>query len=247
MADLSIGAWIGGLATLAAGAVINAALNRARDDRIRAIEISALIDGLSAEIDILIEGLIFDQQYLADDQYAVLAERGWQQENQPHDVYSAATKDIGKLGSAIHDCVKFYGHVWTWHKLMDDPTLATSAQARGFNASALAAGRKALQSLIDRRKELVRSSTIKNWVTIAFDVASAGCGLVAAYFWLVSAWGDVPPAPGAAFGGTSPTEPFNMAMQHSAAMNRYAAILTGISVLILACGSVVRAWSAPKN
>jgi hypothetical protein len=38
---------------------------------------------------------------------------------------------------------------------------------------------------------------------------------------------------GAAIGGTSPTDPFNVALRHSALLNQWAAGTTGLSVLIM--------------
>ena len=65
------------------------------------------------------------------------------------------------------------------------------------------------------------------WIYIA-------AGFAAAIVWLVSAVEPLPLAPGAAFGGTSPTDPFNVALHHSAWLDMVAAGLTGVSVLFFA-------------
>jgi hypothetical protein len=69
-------------------------------------------------------------------------------------------------------------------------------------------------------------------VEISLKVLAGVIGLVAAVLWLWSAWADLPPAPGAAIGGTSPTDPFNIALRHVASLNGYAALATGVSVLL---------------
>ena len=65
------------------------------------------------------------------------------------------------------------------------------------------------------------------WISIA-------AGLAAAIVWLVSALEPLPLAPGAAIGGTLSTDPFNVALRHSAWLNMWAAGLTGVSVLFFA-------------
>ena len=59
-------------------------------------------------------------------------------------------------------------------------------------------------------------------------------GFAAAILWFMSAAGKLPLAPGAAIGGTSPTDPFNLALRHAAVLNQWAAGVTGVSVLFLA-------------
>ena len=78
-------------------------------------------------------------------------------------------------------------------------------------------------------------------------------GLVAAACWFMSAFQNPPPAPGAAFGGTLPTDPFNVALAAAAWWNRWAAITTGLSVLLMAIAELldyrkdVRANARPKQ
>jgi hypothetical protein len=64
-------------------------------------------------------------------------------------------------------------------------------------------------------------------------ILSGLMGLVAAVLWFTSASVTIPLAPGAAFGGTSPTDPFNVALRHSAHLNQWAAGATGASVLLM--------------
>jgi hypothetical protein len=65
------------------------------------------------------------------------------------------------------------------------------------------------------------------WISIA-------AGLAAAVVWLMSALAPLPLAPGAAIGGTLSTDPFNVALRHSAWLNMWAAGLTGVSVAFFA-------------
>ena len=58
-------------------------------------------------------------------------------------------------------------------------------------------------------------------------------GFMASVLWMLSASVDIPTAPGAAIGGTSPNEPFNVAMQRAASLNKWAAFATGLSTLLL--------------
>lgn len=64
-------------------------------------------------------------------------------------------------------------------------------------------------------------------------ILSGLIGIAAAVLWFMSAAGKLPLAPGAAIGGTSPTDPFNVALHHSALLNQWAAGTTGISVLLM--------------
>ena len=57
-------------------------------------------------------------------------------------------------------------------------------------------------------------------------------GFVAAVLWWVSA-SVPPPSPGAAIGGTEPSDPFNVALRDSAHLNQWAAIATGASVFLM--------------
>jgi hypothetical protein len=70
-------------------------------------------------------------------------------------------------------------------------------------------------------------------MTTTIKMVSGLFGLLAALLWFLSAAGDIPLAPGAAIGGTLPTEPFNVAMHHSATLNTWAAAATGASVLLM--------------
>ncbi|HZZ26271.1 MAG TPA: hypothetical protein VFE60_28610, partial [Roseiarcus sp.] len=72
-------------------------------------------------------------------------------------------------------------------------------------------------------------------------VLSALVGLMAAYFWFRSASVDIPLAPGAAIGATSPDNPFNVALGAAAIWNFRAALTTAISLLLLV---VAEGWSA---
>jgi len=67
----------------------------------------------------------------------------------------------------------------------------------------------------------------------AVKILSGAIGLIAAILWFMSAAGDLPLAPGAAIGGTLPTDPFNVALHHSARLNKWAAGATGASVLLM--------------
>jgi hypothetical protein len=71
-------------------------------------------------------------------------------------------------------------------------------------------------------------------MTIALRMLSIIAGFAAAILWFMSAAGKLPLAPGAAIGGTSPTDPFNLALRHAAVLNQWAAGVTGVSVLFLA-------------
>jgi hypothetical protein len=66
----------------------------------------------------------------------------------------------------------------------------------------------------------------------ALQVLSGVVGLVAAALWFMSAAVPLPLTPGAAIGGTLPTNPFNVALRHSASLNEWAAAATGVSVLL---------------
>ena len=61
------------------------------------------------------------------------------------------------------------------------------------------------------------------------SVLAAG---VAAYMWFRSAAVPFPLLSGAAIGGTSPADPFNIAVKHSGFWNERAAVVTGLSVLL---------------
>jgi hypothetical protein len=79
---------------------------------------------------------------------------------------------------------------------------------------------------------LERFETPLRWV-------SALVGLCAAGLWFWSAYVPIPLAPGAAIGGTLPTDPFNEAIHQSAGLNRWAALITGLSVLFTVAAECV--------
>lgn len=70
-------------------------------------------------------------------------------------------------------------------------------------------------------------------------------GLVAAVFWTLSASVDIPLPPGAAIGGTLPSNPFNVAMQTAASLNKYATFTTAISTLLLMIAEAIE-WAASR-
>ena len=71
-------------------------------------------------------------------------------------------------------------------------------------------------------------------------VVSALVGLCAAGLWFLSASVPIPLAPGAAIGGTLPTDPFNEAIRQSASLNQWAALVTGLSVFLTVAAECVR-------
>src|ERR1700722_9780695 len=62
--------------------------------------------------------------------------------------------------------------------------------------------------------------------------------LVGLWFWSASV--PLPLAPGAAIGGTLPTDPFNVAMRQAASLNQWAAFVTGLAVLLTVAAECVR-------
>lgn len=74
---------------------------------------------------------------------------------------------------------------------------------------------------------------------IALQGLSGCIGLIAAWFWIASAMVEIPAAPGAAFGGTSPEDPFNIAIRYAAQLNQWAALLTGVSTALLVIASLL--------
>jgi uncharacterized membrane protein len=68
-------------------------------------------------------------------------------------------------------------------------------------------------------------------------------GVVAAVLWMFSASVDIPLAPGAAIGGTLPSDPFNIAMREAASLNKYAALATAISTSLLMIAEAIE-WAA---
>jgi hypothetical protein len=71
-------------------------------------------------------------------------------------------------------------------------------------------------------------------------VVSALVGLCAAVLWFWSASVPLPLAPGAEIGGTLATDPFNVAMRQSASLNQWAALMTGLAVLLTVAAECVR-------
>jgi hypothetical protein len=72
------------------------------------------------------------------------------------------------------------------------------------------------------------------WRTqMGLRILSGLIGIAAAVLWFMSASKQLPLVPGAAIGGTSPTDPFNVALRHSALLNQWAAGATGLSVLLM--------------
>ena len=82
-------------------------------------------------------------------------------------------------------------------------------------------------------------------MTIVLRILSGLVGLVAAGLWFWSAAIDIPLAPGAAFGGTLPTDPFNVAIRHAANLSQWAAGMTGVSVLLMVLAEGVGLWRKP--
>jgi hypothetical protein len=81
------------------------------------------------------------------------------------------------------------------------------------------------------------------WLTLtrtALKILSGLMGIIAAVLWFMSASGEIPLAPGAEIGGTLPSDPFNVALRHSARLNQWAAGATGVSVLLM----VLAEWSS---
>jgi uncharacterized membrane protein len=70
-------------------------------------------------------------------------------------------------------------------------------------------------------------------------IASVLVGFVAAIFWLASSLVPLPLAPGAAVGGTLPTDPFNVALRDAGWWNRWAALLTAVAVCLTALAEVL--------
>jgi hypothetical protein len=75
-----------------------------------------------------------------------------------------------------------------------------------------------------------RGSDCATWLKIA----SVVIGLFAAFCWIKSSLVPIPLAPGAAIGGTLPSDPFNVALRDAASWNQWAAGSTGVAVLLMA-------------
>ena len=72
-----------------------------------------------------------------------------------------------------------------------------------------------------------------------WDIAAALLALVAAIFWFLSAYGELPAM--AMYWGHAPeSDPFYQAVKFSATMNRYAAGFSGASVLCMGVGLIIR-------
>jgi hypothetical protein len=76
---------------------------------------------------------------------------------------------------------------------------------------------------------------------------SALIGIAAAGIWFASAFSDIPLAPGAEIGGTLPTDPFNVALHHSALLNEWAAGATGASVLFMGIAEFIDFFRARQR
>ena len=71
------------------------------------------------------------------------------------------------------------------------------------------------------------------------DIAAALLALVAAVFWFLSAYGELPAV--AMYWGHAPeSDPFYQAVKFSATMNRYAAGFSGGSALCMGVGLIIR-------
>jgi hypothetical protein len=72
-----------------------------------------------------------------------------------------------------------------------------------------------------------------------WDIAAALLALVAAVFWFLSAYGELPAM--AMYWGHAPkSDPFYQAVKFSATMNRYAAGFSGASALCMGVGLIIR-------
>ena len=80
------------------------------------------------------------------------------------------------------------------------------------------------------------------WIK-GLKISSVVIGFVAAVLWMRSASVDIPLSPGAAIGGTSPKEPFNVAMQNAAYWNKCAAFATGLSTALLVIAEGPQQWA----
>jgi hypothetical protein len=81
------------------------------------------------------------------------------------------------------------------------------------------------------------------WIERLLKVSSVLIGFVAAILWMRSASVDIPTAPGAAIGGTLPSEPFNVALQKAAVLNKWAAFATGLSTILLVIAEGISQWA----
>jgi hypothetical protein len=79
----------------------------------------------------------------------------------------------------------------------------------------------------------------RTFVQTGLRILSGLIGIAAAVLWFMSAASKLPLAPGAAIGGTLPTDPFNVALRHSALLNQRAAGATGLSVLLMVAAEFV--------
>jgi hypothetical protein len=72
-----------------------------------------------------------------------------------------------------------------------------------------------------------------------WDIAAALLALVAAVFWFLSAYGELPAM--ATYWGHAPeSDPFYQAVKFSATMNRWAAGFSGASALCMGVGLIIR-------
>jgi hypothetical protein len=71
------------------------------------------------------------------------------------------------------------------------------------------------------------------------DISAACLALVAAVFWFLSAYGNLPPMI-TYWGSTPDTDPFYLAVKFSAVMNRWAAGFRGTSALCMGLRLFIR-------
>lgn len=73
------------------------------------------------------------------------------------------------------------------------------------------------------------------------DLGTFVFGIAAAYYWLASAWKDIPPIK-TYFNGAPADDPFFVALTRAAKFNRRAAMLTGLSVLCVVVKASAGWW-----
>lgn len=82
-------------------------------------------------------------------------------------------------------------------------------------------------------------------LSFVLNLASAGLAILAAVFWFRSAWGRIP-QPVLRYGGFDPADPFFKALDASAKSNRIAALLAGLSALLMAGAIGSAAFERPE-
>jgi hypothetical protein len=76
------------------------------------------------------------------------------------------------------------------------------------------------------------------WLSFSWDFVSAVLGLIAAYLWLQSAFGPIPPIK-TYWGQTPESDPYRQAVVKAAILNCWAAGLTGVSTGLIALKMIV--------